>query len=332
VLIGSDRFAALRSRTGRAGRSRCLAALPALACVMPAIVLAGCGGGGHASSTAAADANGAVVGGTSTSATTTTGAAGGAQGGTSTGTASTATTTTSTASTGAGAPSGSPAGGTVKNGSNDSTSSHGGSSGRPAAKRKGRAGGKTAVGAGSAGSGSPGGGSGANAPNTPNANTGVPLEVDTTSMEPTYQPETKIYYDPTRTHPQVGEVVAYYVPVGAEEGACGEVMAGGRACATPIPGMTKAKEISFKRVVGLPGDTIAIRQGHVIRNGQPELPEPPTLPCEKDERLNCEFPTPITVPAGHYYLLADNRGLYKEDSRIFGAVPQEYILGTVEGS
>jgi signal peptidase I len=108
-------------------------------------------------------------------------------------------------------------------------------------------------------------------------------------------------------------------------------MAGGRACTTPVPGMTKSKEISFKRVVGLPGDSIAIRAGHVIRNGQPETPEPPTLPCEKYERLNCEFPTPIVVPAGHYYLMADNRGLYKEDSRLFGAVPQEYILGTVEG-
>lgn len=321
----------MRSRAGRAGRARCLAALLAGACV-PAIALAGCGGGGHASSTAAADANGAVVGGTSTSATTTTSAAVGAQSGTSTG----ATTTTSTASSGSangvggGGAGGNPAGGAVKSAPNDSATSPGGSSGRPAARRKPRASGKTAAGA--AGSGSGSGSSGGGGANAPNANTGVPLEVDTTSMEPTYQPETKIYYDPTRTHPQVGEVVAYYVPVGAEEGACGEVMAGGRACATPIPGMTKAKEISFKRVVGLPGDTIAIRQGHVIRNGQPELPEPPTLPCEKDERLNCEFPTPITVPAGHYYLLADNRGLYKEDSRIFGAVPQEYILGTVEGS
>jgi signal peptidase I len=149
-------------------------------------------------------------------------------------------------------------------------------------------------------------------------------------MEPTFQPETKIYYDPARTTPQVGEVVVFYLPAGAGEGACGEPLIGGRACDAPVPGMTKNKETSFKRVVGLPGDTIAIRAGHVIRNGQPES-EPPTAPCESQEKLNCEFPTAITIPAGHYFLMADNRGLDKEDSRILGPIPQEYILGTVEG-
>lgn len=183
-----------------------------------------------------------------------------------------------------------------------------------------------------AGSGASGvGSSGSSGSSAPNANSGVPYTVETSSMEPTFQPETKIYYDPTATHPQVGQVIVFYLPAGGKEGACGEAMIGGRACANPEPGMTKAKLTSFKRVVGLPGDSIAIREGRVIRNGQPEA-EPPILPCGKDEKVECEFPTPITVPAGHYYVMADNRGLPKEDSRIFGAVPQEYILGTVAGS
>lgn len=163
-----------------------------------------------------------------------------------------------------------------------------------------------------------------------NASSGVPFTVETSSMEPTFQPETKIYYDPTRTHPKVGDVIVFYLPAGGKEGACGEAMIGGRACSVPEPGMTQAKLTSFKRVVGLPGDTIAIHEGHVIRNGQPEA-EPPVTPCGKDEKVECEFPTPITVPAGDYFVLADSRGLPKEDSRIFGPVPQEYILGTVEG-
>lgn len=348
MLIGSDRFAALRSRAGRTARARCIVALPAGACVLAfafALAIAGCGGSSHTSSTAAADVNGAPTGGASATGTSTAGAAAsGTQSGT--GTTGTTTTTSSGAASGQGQVNGAGAGGaastggTVRNGPNDPASSHGGSSGgRGAAHGKSKATSKTGrgssgssagsgTGSGAAGGSSAGSGGGSGS----NANSGVPFEVTTTSMEPTYQPETKIYYDPTRTHPQIGEVVVYYVPVGAEEGACGEVMAGGRACATPLPGMTKNREISFKRVVGLPGDSIAIRAGHVIRNGQPEQPEPPTMPCEKYERLNCEFPTPIVVPPGHYYLMADNRGLYKEDSRIFGAVPQEYILGTVDGS
>ncbi len=311
---------------------------------MPLIALAGCGGSSHTASTAAADASGAVAGDASTTGTSTTGATGGgAQAGTSTTTTTTSTASNGTASgqghgNGAGSGGSTATGGTVRNGPNIPASSHSGSSGKPAAKGKSKATSKTApggagVGGSSGSSGSSGtGSSGSSGANAPSVNTGVPFEVNTTSMEPTYQPETKIYYDPTRTHPQIGEVVVFYLPAGAETEACGEVMAGGRACTTPLPGMTKDKEISFKRVVGLPGDSIAIRQGHVIRNGQPEQPEPPTLPCEPDEKLNCEFPTPIVVPQGTYYLMADNRGLDKEDSRIFGAVPQEYILGTVEGS
>jgi signal peptidase I len=304
-----------------------------------ALTCAGCGGGGHTSSTAAADINGGVAGGASTTGTSSTGAVT-----STTGSSTTTTTSTTTSAQGqgsGGADTGAAAsGGTVKSTPNDSGPTHGGSNAskgvvhskpRPSGKPKPSS--KTALGggAGTAGSGTAPSSGGGSSSSAPNANTGVPYEVNTTSMEPTFQPETKIYYDPTRTHPQIGEVVVFYLPAGAEEAACGQVMVGGRACSTPIPGMTKNKEISFKRVVGLPGDTIAVREGHVIRNGQPEEPEPPIMPCEKDEKLNCEFPTAITVPANSYYLMADNRGLDKEDSRIFGAVPQEYILGTVEG-
>jgi len=318
VPIGSDRFAALRSRAGRAARARCLASLPAGACAaVIAIALAGCGGASHTSSTAAADVNGGGAAVTTTGTST-------SQSGTSTAGTTSTSTATSTTSTASG----------TGHGDNPAPV-HGGSgagkgAGHVKAKSR-KAAGRTAAPAGSGGGASAGGSSNANAnANAPTANSGVPFEVSTTSMEPSFQPETKIYYDPTRTHPQIGEVVVFYLPAGAEEGACGEVMAGGRACTTPVAGMTKNKETSFKRVVGLPGDSIAIRAGHVIRNGQPES-EPPTLPCEKNERLSCEFPTPIVVPAGSYYLMGDNRGLYKEDSRLLGAIPQEYILGTVEG-
>lgn len=326
VLIGSDRFAAPRSRAGRAARARRLAVLPACVCVLAALVVAGCGGGSHAAGPAAADVNTPAAGGASTTATGTSTTSSGQSG---------SITVTSASGQPNGAGSGgvgsNPGGAAVKTGPNGSQPTHTGSSGsgKPAAKAKHRAAAKSGAGAGAGASGA--GSSGSSGSGAPNANSGVPYAVETSSMEPTFQPETKIYYDPTATHPQVGQVIVFYLPAGGEEGACGEAMIGGRACANPEPGMTKAKLTSFKRVVGLPGDSIAIREGRVIRNGQPEA-EPPIFPCGKDEKVECEFPTPITVPAGHYYVMADNRGLPKEDSRIFGAVPQEYILGTVVGS
>ena len=160
-------------------------------------------------------------------------------------------------------------------------------------------------------------------------NKGVPFEVNTISMEPTYKAETTVYVDPTRTHPRIGDVILFYLPAGAETGSCREVPVGGAPCREPVPGLLK--KTSIKRVVGLPGDTIAVRKGHVIRNGKPE-PEAHTLPCGPDEQTACEYPKAITVPAGHYYVMSDNRAASKEDSRVFGAVPQGALLGTVEGS
>ncbi len=159
----------------------------------------------------------------------------------------------------------------------------------------------------------------------PSASTGVPYEVHTLSMEPTYRFGAKVYYDPTRTHPRIGDVIIFYLPRGGRNSSCGTVMEGQKACAVAKPGLTKT--LAIKRVVGLPGDTIAIRHGRVIRNGRPE-PEPRTLGCGSE--AGCEFPTAIAVPAGAYYVMSDNRALSHEDSRLWGAVPQAAIVGTVE--
>jgi signal peptidase I len=193
-------------------------------------------------------------------------------------------------------------------------------SGRSAARGRARAGGSEA----DAGASSPSGGSAKSSP--PSASTGVPYEVHTTSMEPTYGFGAKVYYDPTRTHPQIGDVIVFYLPRGGRNSSCGTVMEGSRACAVAKPGLTHT--LVIKRVVGLPGDTIAIREGRVIRNGRPE-PEPPTIHCGSE--AGCNFPTAITVPAGAYYVMSDNRQLSHEDSRLWGAVPQAAIVGTVEG-
>lgn len=161
---------------------------------------------------------------------------------------------------------------------------------------------------------------------SPSASTGVPYTVHTTSMEPSYRYGSTVYYDPTRTHPQIGDVILFYLPVGGKHGSCGAVMEGKQACARAKPGLTRT--LAIKRVVGLPGDTIAIRAGRVIRNGEAE-PEPSTIHCKPGEQ-GCEFPTTITVPAGTYYVMSDNRQLFEEDSRVWGALPQAAIVGTVE--
>jgi signal peptidase I len=160
----------------------------------------------------------------------------------------------------------------------------------------------------------------------------VPFEVHIASMEPTYKPFTTVYYDPTQTHPQLGQVIVFYFPVGVEGGSCASQEIGGKACEVAQPGLTKV--LTLSRVVGLPGETIAIQNGHIVRNGQ--LVSEPEIPtCGEQEEAKepgCEYPAPITVPPESYYVVGDYRELYQSDSRAFGAVPQAAVVGTVLGS
>jgi signal peptidase I len=80
----------------------------------------------------------------------------------------------------------------------------------------------------------------------------------------------------------------------------------------------------YKRLIGLPGDTVEIREGKVIINDQ-ELNEPYV-----DSRLNQSHRSqePIYVRPSYYYVLGDNRD-NSSDSRIWGLVPERYVYAKV---
>lgn len=75
----------------------------------------------------------------------------------------------------------------------------------------------------------------------------------------------------------------------------------------------------IKRIVGLPGETVEIRQGHVYIGG--ELLDEPYL-----NQLTFSSHPVEQVPEDSVFVLGDNRG-YSSDSRSFGMVRLEYILG-----
>lgn len=94
------------------------------------------------------------------------------------------------------------------------------------------------------------------------------------------------------------------------------------------PGLAYAGDVL--RVVGLPGETVAISDGGILIDGEP-LALPPQL---QYIRYHLNVPGgqallhPYTVPVGHYYLLGDNPDAAR-DSRLLGAFPQSSIRGLI---
>jgi signal peptidase I len=78
-----------------------------------------------------------------------------------------------------------------------------------------------------------------------------------------------------------------------------------------------------KRIVGLPGETIAIRDGEVRINGQ-RLIEPYIPPGRRDFNSY----DPLAIAPGEYFVMGDNR-TQSCDSRVWGTVPRENLIGKV---
>ena len=82
----------------------------------------------------------------------------------------------------------------------------------------------------------------------------------------------------------------------------------------------KDNEKIIKRVIGMPGDTVAIKDGEIYIN---------------DEKINDEYAygmtsdyDRITLKSDEYFILGDNR-LISKDSRYFGPIKEKEIKGKV---
>ncbi|MGH2890553.1 MAG: signal peptidase I [Solirubrobacteraceae bacterium] len=157
-----------------------------------------------------------------------------------------------------------------------------------------------------------------------------PYEIPSGSMLPTLQINQRILVDRIGTHfssPKVGDIYVFHPPASetcadSREGENSDGQDAPAAC--DVAQRRESSQTYVKRVVGLPGDRLSIRDGHVYRDGVRE-PDAYTIPC-RGGGGECSFPQTITVPRGDYYMMGDNRS-DSLDSRFWGPVPRSWLIG-----
>jgi signal peptidase I len=91
----------------------------------------------------------------------------------------------------------------------------------------------------------------------------------------------------------------------------------------------------IKRVIGLPGDTVELKEKKVYINGMPldepyvHFLQPPGSGSELSEVTSFDVRErygPVTVPPNQYFVMGDNRD-NSQDSRYWGFLPRELVKG-----
>jgi signal peptidase I len=152
-----------------------------------------------------------------------------------------------------------------------------------------------------------------------------PFVIPSESMEPTLIPSQRVLvnrlaYD-FGGSPHRGDIVVFHPPKSLN---CGKLADPNQPCPKSDP--TPSSTYFVKRVMGLPGERISIRNGHPVIDGHEISHEPYITAC--GNVTACNMPRAITIPKGEYYMLGDNRG-DSDDSRFWGPVPKSWIVGEV---
>jgi signal peptidase I len=156
-----------------------------------------------------------------------------------------------------------------------------------------------------------------------------PYRIPSGSMEPTLKIGQRVLVSRIGHRlggdPKVGDIVVFDPPFGAAAMLCRDAGHSGAGTRKPcaVAGKGKHPQVFIKRVVAVGGDTLAVKNGHVVLNGKLQS-EPFTSPCSGG--TGCNFPDAIRIPKGEVFVMGDNRGS-SDDSRFWGPLPVSRIIG-----
>ena len=82
----------------------------------------------------------------------------------------------------------------------------------------------------------------------------------------------------------------------------------------------------IKRIIGLPGETVEVKDGQIIISSHGSV----AMVMEESEYLSSDTPGMVMIDLGEneYFVMGDNRQ-YSSDSRTWGSLPENLIIGRV---
>ena len=164
-----------------------------------------------------------------------------------------------------------------------------------------------------------------------------PFKIPSGSMENTLRCGDRVLVDRLSyrfSDPARGDVVVFNPPAAIGEGGqpdpamVADETDAARVAADGTRSVTAADTNYIKRIIGLPGDTVEVDDHHAIVNGK-KLKEPYLRPLEEIAGIDSGSGGdwgPKKIPKGTYLMLGDHRD-NSADGRVFGFVPEEFLVG-----
>jgi len=143
------------------------------------------------------------------------------------------------------------------------------------------------------------------------------------SMEPTLNPGDRVLVNKAFFTPHRYDIIVFSDPHGAS-GPDRGLIGGFFHWLSEGLGVAHPEDEDFiKRVIGMPGETVKIRNHVVYVNGNP-LTEPYLTP---DARASMADYGPITVPDDSLFVMGDNRGNSNDSRAGLGFIPLDKVIG-----